>query len=104
MKVFLASSRNVVGILEVICKDEVFPINASKNRSRNYFPVVTSATLGVQYKVMTVTIVVEVKKLAYEVTKDPGAQFFTWSKTVESLVVMTTSLKIRCYRSLLAFF
>ena len=49
---------------------------------------------------MTVTIVVEVKKLAYEVTKDPGAQFFTWSKTVESLVVMTTNL--RCNRSLLA--
>ena len=81
---------------------KVSPAITSNNGSSNSFPVVTNATLGVQYKVMTVTVVVEVKKLTYGVTKDPGAQFSTWSKAGESLVVMTTSLKIRCNRSLLA--
>ena len=75
---------------------------ASKERTGNTFPVVTRATLGEVYKVMMATLVGEVKKLTYGVTKDPEAQFSTWSKAVETLVEMTTSLKTWCNRSLLS--
>jgi hypothetical protein len=80
----------------------VTPVIGSKEGTSDTFPVVTRATLGVVYKVMMATLVGEVKKLTYGVTKDPEAQFSTWSKAVETLVVMTTSLKMWCNRSLLA--
>ena len=62
--------------------------------SRVKYPVVTRATLGVVYKVMMAILE---KKLTYGVTKDP-----IWSKAVETLVMMTTSLKTWYNRSLLS--
>ena len=100
--VYLTCSSNVVDVLENLCKEGVTPVIASKEGSSDTFPVVTRASLGVVYKVMMATMVNEVKKLTYGVTKNADAQFTTWSKAVESLVVMTTSLKIWCNRSLLA--
>lgn len=53
---------------------------ASKEGTNDTFPVVTRTTLGVVYKDMMAALVLEVKKLTYGVTKDPDAQFSTWSK------------------------
>jgi len=99
--VFLTCSSNVVEVLEHLCKVGVTPVIADKEGSSDTFPVVTRASLGVVYKVMMATMVNEVKKLTYGVTKDADVQIKIWSKAVESLVTMTTSLKIWCNRSLL---
>ena len=102
LMVLLTSSKQVVEVMEQLCKEGVTPVIASKEGTSDTYPVVTRATLGVVYKVMMATLVGEVKKLTYGVTKDPEAQFSTWSKAVETLVAMTTSLKMWCNRSLLS--
>ena len=84
--VYLTCSSNVVDVFEHRCKEGVTPVIASKEGSSDTFPVVTRASLGVDYKVMMATMVNEVKKLIYGVTKNADAQFTTWSKAVESLV------------------
>merc|ERR1719392_62473 len=101
LHVYLASSSNVVDVLELLCKEGVTPIIASKEGHSETFPVVTRSTLGVIYKVMMANLVSEAKKISYGVTKNADAQFSIWSQAVESLVVMTISLKTWCNRSLL---
>ena len=92
MMVFLASSKEVVLELKQLCKEGVVPVIGGEGSSVKY-PVVTRATLGAVYKVMMAILE---KKLTYGVTKDP-----IWSKAVETLVTMTTSLKTWYNRSLL---
>ena len=71
----MTSSKQVVEVMEQLCKVGVTPVIANKEGTSATFPVVTRATLGVVYKVMIATLVGKVKKLTYRVTKDPDVQF-----------------------------
>ena len=75
LMVLSTSSKQVVELMEQLCKEGVTPVIANKEGTRDTFPVVTRATLRVVYKVMIATLVGKVKKLTYRVTKDPDVQF-----------------------------
>ena len=55
LMVLLSSSKEVVEVMEQLCKEWVTPVNASEVTS-DTFPVVTRGTLGVVYKVMMATL------------------------------------------------
>ena len=89
-------------VMDKLCKEGIGPIIASKDGVSELFPVISRASLGVVYKVTMSSLVQEVRKLTYGVTKDADAQLSSWTSSIEQLVTMTISLKTWCNRSLLS--
>jgi len=102
LSVLLSSHPQVMIMMDKICKEGISPIISSKDGVSELFPVISRASLGVVYKVTMSSLVQEVRKLTYGVTKDADAQLSSWTSSIEQLVTMTISLKTWCNRSLLS--
>ena len=101
LSVLLSSHPQVMMMMDKLCKEGISPIIASKDGVSELFPVISRASLGVVYKVTMSSLVQEVRKLTYGVTKDADAQLSSWTNSIEQLVTMTISLTTWCNRSLL---